>query len=232
MYDAVRVEAEGRSTAARFAATMADAGFDGTVLATPPDGLQDIDLEGIREESTVDVVDGVEISTSDKGAVSEAISTVRSETTVLAVRGGTPTINRFVVERPAVDVLRAPLVGEGDVNHVIVKAAKRNDVRIEVNLGRVLRGSGGPRVEALRGLRKLRELLEHFETPYVVSADPTTHLEVRGPRELIAVGEQIGFDEQGVRAGLEEWGVIAAENREKRSSSFVADGVRRGTYEE
>lgn len=232
MYEAVGVESGGRSTAARFAATAANAGFDGVVLASRPGDLVDVDADAIEDTYGIDVVGGVEITSDDRGEIRGTVSSVRSETTVLAVRGGTAKKNRYVAETPGVDVLRAPLVGEGDVNHVIVKTAKNNGVRIEVNLGRVLRASGGRRVQALRKLRKLRELLDHYDAPFVVSADPGTHLEIRGPRELVAVGEHIGFGSDRIRSGLEEWEAIAARNREKRSSSYVADGVRRGRYEE
>jgi len=232
MYDAVQVAADGRTTPARFAATAADAGFDGVVLATRHDDQAEFDPQTIREAYGIDVVDGVEIVTTEKGPASAAISNLRRDTTVLLVRGGTPTINRYAVESPAVDVLRAPLADDGDVNHVIVKAAARNDVRLEVNFGPVLRASGGERVQALRGLRKLRELLEHFDAPFVVSADATTHLQVRAPRELVALGERIGFDRKQLRAGLAEWGSIVTTNRDRRSEEYVAEGVRRGRDEE
>ena len=152
MYDAVRVAADGRTTPARFAATAADAGFDGVVLAASHDEQVEYDSQAIQDAYGIDVVDGVEVVTTEKGEASGAISNLRRDTTVLLVRGGTPTINRYAVESPAVDVLRAPLADQGDVNHVLVKAAARNDVRIEVNFGPVLRASGGERVQALRGL--------------------------------------------------------------------------------
>jgi len=122
--------------------------------------------------------------------------------------------------------------GDGDVNHVIVKAAKENGVRIEFDLSGVLRAEGGERVQALRGLRKLRELVEYYDAPFVVSADPTSHLELRAPRELLAVGEEIGFDREQVRAGLEEWGVLAERNRELLSEEFIAPGVEVADDEE
>jgi ribonuclease P/MRP protein subunit RPP1 len=232
MYDAPRVAATGRTTTARFAVTAAEAGFGGIVVANDHDDPVDYDPETIRDAYEIDVVDGIEISTAEKGDVSGAVSKYRRQTTVLLVRGGTETVNRYAVETPEVDVLRAPMAGDGDVNHVIVKSAMRNGVRIEVNLGPVLRATGGPRVQALRDLRKLRELLEYFDAPFVVSADPHTHLQVRGPRELVAVGEQIGFDAAQIRSGLAEWHHIAETNREKRSSEYVTEGVHRGRYDE
>ena len=232
MYEAVRVDADGQTTTARFALTAAEAGFDGIVAASPYDNRADYDPAAIADAYGVDVVDCVEVATTDKSVASGAIANLRRETTLLAVRGGTPAMNRYVVETPAVDVLRAPLAGEGDVNHVIVKRAIEHDVRIEVNLGRVLRREGGPRVQALRGLRKLRELLEAFDAPFVVSGDPGTHLQVRGPRELVAVGEAIGFDAEQIRQGLSEWAVIAETNREKLSDEYLGSGVRSGRHEE
>ncbi|MFW6003539.1 MAG: RNase P subunit p30 family protein [Halanaeroarchaeum sp.] len=231
MYEAVRVAADGRTTAPRFAATAADAGFDGVVVANRHDDPAPFDADRIREAYGIDVVDGVAVTTAEKGVASGVIADRRRKTTVLMVRGGTPTMNRFAVETPAVDVLYDPLRGGGDVNHVIVKAAARNDVHIEVNLGAVLRTAGGPRVQALRDLRKLRELLEHFDAPFVVSADPETHLQVRAPRELVALGQQMGFDADQIRSGLEAWGDIADTNRERLSEEYVAEGVRRGRHE-
>ncbi|MFC6737455.1 ribonuclease P, partial [Halolamina salina] len=54
----------------------------------------------------------------------------------------------------------------------------------------------------------------------------------RAPRELAAVGEQIGFGAEAVRDGLAEWGRLAARNRERLSDSFISPGVQRGRYEE
>jgi len=113
-----------------------------------------------------------------------------------------------------------------------VKAARENAVRVEFDFGPVLRTAGGPRVQALRGLRKLRELVEKYDAPYVVSASPSSHLDVRAPRELVAVGEKIGFTEEQVRTGLAEWGALAERNRERMSADFIAPGVRKGRYEE
>lgn len=232
MYEAVRVAADGRTTPARFAATVADAGFDGIVLAVDASDQVDVDAESLLEEYGIDVAAGIEITADEKGTVATTVSDRRGETPALFVRGGVPEINRYAVETDTVDVLRDPMAGEGDVNHVLVKAAVENDVRIEVALGRVLRESGGPRVQALRDLRKLVDLLEHYDAPFVVSADPRIHLDVRAPRALLALGDQIGLGAERVREGLAEWGTILAENRERLSPEAIADGVRRGRYEE
>ncbi|QDX41595.1 RNase P subunit p30 family protein [Salarchaeum sp. JOR-1] len=229
MYEAAFAQPDGASTVARVAETLAGVGYDGVVVRSRADTRPDFDAERVREEHGIDVVEGVTVDAEDPTGASGAVANLRSEATVLCVHGGNETMNRYVAEEEKVDVLSRP---GSEVNQVVVKAAKRNAVRVEFDFGPVLRESGGRRVQALRGLRKLREIVDHYDAPYVVSATPRNHLAVRAPRELVAVGEQAGFSEEWIRAGLREWGVLAARNRERMSADFIAPGVRRGRYEE
>lgn len=231
MYEAVHAHPDGESTVARTAATAADYGFSGVVVRNHGDVTTDFDAEAIAAEYGVDVVAGVEIRAADPAQASGYLGTHRPHATVLALHGGSTALNQFAVRQERVDVLAHPMRG-GDLNHVLVRAAKENAVRLEVNLGRVLRSSGGRRVRAISGLRKLRELVDAYDAPYVVSADPASHLQLRAPRELVAVGEVVGFEPEAIEDGLAEWGRIAAENRERGDPDFVEPGVRRGRYGE
>lgn len=224
-YEAVHAYPDGSTTVARQVKTAAEYGFDGLVIRTHDAEYDPGELAGRHD---IDVVRGVEIDADDPEDASGAIGNVRSECTVLVVRGGTDKLNRFAVEQNRVDVLSRPFDGDGDVNHVLIKEAVDNGVRIEFDLGAVLRDDGGTRVRRLRKLRKLRELTDYFDAPYVVSATPESHLRLRAPRELTAVGEQIGLSEAAVRTGLAEWGRLAARNRDRRAESFISPGVKRG----
>jgi len=232
VYEAVHAHPAGDSTVARLAATAASDGYDGVVVRNWRDAEPARDREAVVEETGVDVVAGVELSVEDRSQASGRIASVREDVTVLAARADSPDGNRFVAESERVDVLAAPMAGGGDVNHVVVKAARDHGVRVEFDVSRVLRASGGERVQALRGLRKLRELVEHYDVPFVVSGRPSSHLHLRAPRELVAVGEELGFSEAQVRAGLGEWTHLAARNRRLLSENFIAPGVERGEYEE
>ena len=241
-YEAVRAYPDARSTVARFARTAAEYGFDGIVVRNAPatgiiDGGDAEDepdgrprRERIVEEYGVDVVDAVEIATDDAAAASARVTDRREERTLVLVAGSSE-LNRFACEEPRVDVLARPMA-DGNVNHVLARAAARNGVRFEFDLGRVLRLSGGQRVQALSDLRKLREIVFQYDAPYVVSAAPESHLHLRAPRELLAIGEVIGFAREDVERGLAEWGRLAARNRERLSESFIEPGVERGRYEE
>lgn len=235
MYEAVYAhpdadaERRRRSTVARQVKTAAEYGFDGVVVRSGPIDYDAADLAGTHG---VDVVRGVEVVADRPESASGAVGNYRPECELLLVRGGTDALNRFAAEQDRVDVLARPFSGDGDVNHVVVEAAKAHGVRLEFDLGPVLRTEGGARVQHLRKLRKLRELVDHYDAPFVVSATPTSHLELRAPRELVALGEQLGVPADDVRAGLAEWKRIAERNRERRSESFISPGVERGRYEE
>ncbi|MEF8843452.1 MAG: RNase P subunit p30 family protein [Haloarculaceae archaeon] len=232
MYEGVHAYPDGDATVARHAREAASLGYEGVVFRNHGDAPAEYDSETIAEQFGVDVVEGVEIRTDDRSQASGLVRRFREERTLVCVHGGDPSINRYAVEDPRVDVLAHPMRGEGDVNHVLARAAAENGVRLEFSLAEVLRADGGPRVRAISGLRKLRELVEAYDVPFVVSADPTSHLDWRAPRELVAVGELVGFEAEQIREGLAEWGGLAARNRERASEPFIEPGVRRGRYEE
>lgn len=228
MYEAVQASPDGETPVARLVETASEYGYDGVVVRNHGDALAEYDADAVAAEYGVDVVDGVEVRADDPSRASGFVGNYRNSKTVVAVHGGTDAMNRFAVEQPAVDVLAHPMAGEGDVNHVVAKEAARNGVRLEFAFGRVLRADGGERVRALRDLRKLRELVSEYDVTYVVSGGPTSHLQLRAPRELVAAAEVAGFEAESVEAGLNEWGRLAERNRFRTSEAFVEPGVYRG----
>ena len=240
MYEAVHARPDGASTVSRLALTAAEYGYEGIVVRNHGDAFPDGETAGqpapgeydaIAAECGVDVVDGVEVRAEDPSRASGVVGNHRADRGLVCVHGGSPAMNRFAVSQPAVDVLAHPMAGDGDLDHVLTRRAAENGVRLELCLADVLRADGGVRVQALRKLRKLRQLVEQYDAPFVVSADPRAHLHLRAPRELVALGDLVGLDADQVRAGLREWGVVADRNRERQTDSFVEPGVRRGAYE-
>ncbi|MFC6976111.1 RNase P subunit p30 family protein [Halomicroarcula sp. GCM10025709] len=225
MYEAVHARPDGESTVARQALTAGEYGYDGIVVRNHGDSQAAYDRDRIAEEYGVDVATGIEIRADDPSRASGFLGNYRPDRTIVAVHGGSTAMNRFAVEQAAVDVLAHPMCGSGDFNHVLAKAAADNGVRVEFSLGAIVQQSGGSRVRAIQGLRKLRDLVVDAGTPYVVSVDPATHLELRAPRDLAALGERIGFEAEEVRTGLAEWGHLVERNRERRSEGFVEPGV-------
>jgi ribonuclease P/MRP protein subunit RPP1 len=232
-YEAVHVHPDGRSTVLRCAEHAASLGYDGLVVRNHGDARADDDaVAAANDVAGIDVVDGLEIRADSPEQASGYVGNYRPKHTVLLVHGGSNRMNRFAVEQDRVDVLAHPMRGDGDFNHVLAKAAAEHGVRVEFDFSHVLRATGGQRVQALSGLRKLRELVEQYDAPYVVSVDATTHHHLRGPRALVAVGERIGFSRDQIQTGLREWCRLVAHNREVTSPEFVEPGVYRGRYDD
>jgi len=226
MYEGVHARPDGTSTVARLALTAGEYGYEGVVVRNHGDDPASYDPQEIGETYGVDVVPGVEVRAEDPSRASGFVGAHREDATIVAIHGGDPAMNRFAVEQSAVDVLAHPMAGEGDFNHVLAREAADNGVRVEVSLRPLLWYAGGRRVRALQDLRKLWELLDHYDTPYVVSADPHSHLDLRGPRELQALGDVVGMTTDDIEAGLTEWGRLAERNRRRASAEFVEPGVR------
>ncbi len=181
MYEAVHAHPDGQSTVERLAETAADYGFEGVVVRNHSSARAEYDAEKIADEAGIDVVCGVEVRADDPQQASGAVGNHRTDETIVALEGGTNALNRFAVENDKVDVLADPMAESGDVNHVLAKAAAENGVRFEFNLAGVLRTHGGRRVRTIQSLRKLGEIVDYYDAPYVVSADPASHLELRAP---------------------------------------------------
>lgn len=233
-YEAATAHPDGDSTVARLARTAAECGYEGLVVRNAD--AAGYDPDAVAAEYGVDVVSGVEIDVDEPSRAAGHLGNVRSGTrtdyTVVAVAGGSGEMNRFAAGNDRVDVLARPLRGAGEFDHVVADEARQHGVRVEFDLSVALRRSGGDRVRALQGLRRLREIVLDRGAPFVVSARPRSHLQVRSVRELVAVGEAVGFDRETVLSGLREWGRLAARNRERTSESFMEPGVKRGRYEE
>ena len=227
-YAAAHAHPDGESTAARLALTAAEYGYEGLVIRNHGDRPATYDSETLADAYGIDIVTAVEIRAEDPGQATGFVGSHRDRATIVAVHGGDRSINRWAVEQPAVDVLAHPTAGDDTddgVDHVLARTAADNGVRIELSLAGVLRQEGGTRVRAIQELTRLWTLVDTYETPYVVSGDPASHLALRAPRELAALGKVIDVPADRIRDGLAEWGRLATRNRHRQSDAFVEPGV-------
>ncbi len=191
MYEFSRCHPASRSTASRVAVTVERAGFDGVVLRNPYRGGSPPEYTVAGEDEVdVDVVRGVEVQADDVQELHGYVGNLSSSYRVVCVEGGDEDVERAAAASENVDVLSSPR----EFDHVTVRDAAENDVALEVDLGPVLRESGGGRVAALKDVRLLVELAEKYDAPLVVSASPENHLQVRGLLELRAVAAQANVD--------------------------------------
>ncbi|MFP4590027.1 MAG: RNase P subunit p30 family protein [Halobacteriales archaeon] len=212
-YEAVVAYPEGTSTVARLVATAADAGYGGVVVRDVRELPERPAISAVAERYGLDVVPGVELDPDVPDDASGMLPGLREEHPLVGVAGGTTRINRFVAAQPHVDVLARPITPGGPFFEPgTARTAADNDVAVEIPLG-PLRDAGGRRVWYLQRLRALWRVVDHAGVDYVVSARPTSHLAIRGPRQLRALGGVVGVPREAVDRGLARWGTLAERNR-------------------
>tara|TARA_A100001037_G_scaffold306272_1_gene350334 strand:- start:521 stop:1246 length:726 start_codon:yes stop_codon:yes gene_type:complete len=230
MFEAVYATPIGTSTLSRMAATASDHGFSGIIAREQNMDSLNPDLQTISNEFEIKVFSGFEINEKNLSTLSGKINSNRNKTPLLCVRGGDAPTNLFISKQKNVDVLCHSLRNENNMSHVMAKEAAKNNVRLEVNLSDLLRGSGKNRIKSLHRLKKQWNIISAYNVPFVVSSNPTSHLELRSPRELMEVGRLIGMTPEDIETGLLEWGIILSKNIDNLSGIYANMGVKRGKY--
>jgi len=212
MYEFVHAAPETRTTPTtpttptRMALTAERVGYDAVVLRNHT-GADEYPSFDAPDDPPVPVHDGVEVRAEDVEEMHEGVRRAeRGEAAVIAVHGGDETINRAAVEA-GVNLLAHPNKGRGrgrSFDHVLAREAAENGVAVELSLAPALRSSGGERIKAIRDLRTTLKLLRKYNTPFVVSADPYNHLQVRAPRELRALAHLVGVEDDEFERATDE----------------------------
>lgn len=215
---------------AKIMATASRMGYDGVVCKRSPEAASVGTEQSV--DGDIDLVDAIVLDPEDPDQASGLIGTYRSACELLVIRGGSPELNRFAVEQPTVDVLTAPMAGDGDLNHVMTRTAAENKVRIELSLHPVIHASGGRRVRAIQKLRKATELIKATDAQWTVTASPTDPLEFRDWRSVVALGATIGIGEEFTQTGITEWNRLITRNREGKENWHIEPGVYRGRYDD
>lgn len=229
-YEAILAYPDGSSTVARYASVASHLGLSGLVVRNARSLPDDPPLGAIRSRHAIDIARGVELGPADPDDVSGRLPHLHERFPVLMVAGGSRRINRFVADQRHVDVLTRPIRSDTPyVDAGTVKVARENDVAFEVNLS-PLTQVGGHRVRYLQRLKQLWRLIDHYDSPYVVSMRPTSHLDLVGPRALAALGDTIGLGAQAIERGLAHWGTIADRRREE--SETLIRGETQGDGDE
>ncbi len=223
MYEAVPHAPDGPTTPARFLRVAGRYGFDGLVY-----WLEDPDIPlALGESGDMTVATGYQFEAADRSTTGQTIDRVRDLVDVLAVYGPTRPMRRFIAGQERVDVLQWPVPGDGPIDPAVAKLARENGVYVAVDLSTVLRSRGGRRVKALDTLTRSWSVLAHYEVPYVMTGAPTTHLELRAPREVAALGPAFAAPETAGKVGLAAWGEVVARTRHQQSDTFIEPGVER-----
>ena len=169
-------------------------------------------------------LDTVFLKADDWGELKRKIRENREEADVLAFRGGDEELNRKACESSKLDVLLHPEKNRKDsgLNHVMAEAAAENNVTIGLDFTQ-LKNSGKKRMHILAHWRKNLKLCEKYDTPYLITTGAEEKYQLRGPRELKALIDSIGYS--GRKAVSNAPGEILEKSERSKTEENIRPGV-------
>lgn len=173
--------------------------------------------------ASFDLVRGIEVYEENPSKLHSLISRNSRKADFVIVQGGSDKLNRSALETADVDILSLPFgTKDGGFDHVIAKAAADRRVALEFDVGSLIRYRGGKRVHAMSELKQRLMLARKFEVQMVLTSGARSIYDIRGPRELMALGGLFGMTKE---EAMEAMASVPATILKRKASSYIMDGV-------
>ena len=192
-FELLRCYPEGSSSASRMALTARSLGWGGIVfISRDPDGIF---MPGAAfKVKRIEVAFGAEAHAQGARALKSRIGSLSSRYPFVAVHGSSEEIIRMASEDPHVDLLFHPC----DIRHPLgiaaARSAAQNQVAIGFDLSPLIHLRGQARSRWMEALRHNLDLVRKFHLRPAITAGAASHLELRSPRELMALAGVAGFE--------------------------------------
>ncbi len=148
---------------------------------------------------------------------------------VLLVQGGDLKLNRIACETPQVDILTHPENNRMDsgLNHILVKAAAKNNVAIEINFRGLLLSSKKTRSMIMRHISQNVKLAKKFHAPLILCSGAVSTWELRSPEVLISMANQIGLEIKDSKDIISKIPTNIIKQIEERSpKNWISPGIK------
>jgi len=211
-FELLRCYPEGSSSASRMALAARQLGWGGIlILSRDPEGI--FMPEAAQKVRGIEVAIGAEAQAAGSRALKSRIGSLYSRYPFVAVLGSSEEVIRMASEDPHVDLLLHPC----DVRHLLgiatARAAAQNQVAIGLDLSPLIHLRGHNRARWMGALRINLELVRKFHIRPVITAGAASHLDLRSPRELMALAGVAGFEAQEAAEALRLPGRLLELNR-------------------
>ncbi|VVB60924.1 Ribonuclease P protein component 3 [uncultured archaeon] len=194
-----------------------------------PDQFMQIKKEIAALKSTVNILLGVEIIAKNLQDMANKVNRFRELADIIIVSGGDLDINRAACENPKVDILAHPESKRKDsgLDHVMVAAAAKNKVAIELNFRSFLYSTGRQRAYLLSGMQRNAMLCKKFDAPLIVTSAAENIWEMRAGKDLSTLAYLCGMDvENAINTVSSIPEFLARRVKEIKSLGFVMPGVK------
>jgi ribonuclease P/MRP protein subunit RPP1 len=202
-------------------------GWTGLVVSFPENDKR---MGGIRTLSRktkdFDIVIGGEIKSGSANALNRTAKKIRTRCEILIGHGGTPDLNRAVLETREFDILvNHSVENRCGINHVLARLARKNNVSICLDFNQLLLSYGKNRTGVLSVLMETAKIIRKYSSPFVVSSGAFSMWDMRSPHDLTVFGKILGLSESGLKSGLSDR--IVKENRKRLSGKWIMPGVEK-----
>lgn len=182
-------------------------GFSGVGVLLPWEkGVFDI-AKGIRGEG---IAVGVELSSGIRNKARD-------------IRKNIEIISAIREDREAVETAEVDIVFPGEMNYIMVRLAKKNQVAVGFDFHPLLHSSGKGRGRLLGDYLQTARLVRKYKAPFLLTSGAKSEWELRSPSELVAFGKVLGFSEADAKEALS--GKILERNRKRLGKGWVMPGV-------
>jgi len=219
-FECVNVFPEGGASASRMALTAKALGYQGIIICNSEPGRIFMP-QAAGMIKGIEVAVGAEVTAPGSKALKSRISALRTRYPFLVVRAATEETIRVASEDPNVDLLMHPCEVRRSLSIATARAAKLNQISIGFDLSPLVQLRGRARSRWLQAVRRNLQLVRKFELHPVITASARSHLDLRSPRDLMAMAEAAGFEPDEAKEALCRPGILLALNRRK----WVGPGV-------
>jgi len=206
--------------------------LDTICIADAMDGAEDLAL--IKKEISsvkcnVKILLGIEIKAKTVSDLANKVNKFRDSADIIIVSGGDLDINRAACENPKVDILAHPeyMRKDSGLDHVMVAAAAKNNVAIELNFRSYLHSFGRIRSHILSRMQRNVILCRKFKAPLIVTSGAQTIHDMRAGRELATLAYLCGMEiTEALECVSTTPEFLVNRVNEIKSKGFVMPGVR------
>lgn len=128
--------------------------------------------------------------------------------------------DREAVETPEVDILFP-----SQLNYIMVRLAKKNNVAIGFDFNAILHSSKRTRSELLSSYLQTARMVRKYRAPFIITSGAKSSWDIRSPSELISFGKVLGFNEKDSIMALSD--AIIRENKKRLEKGWILPGVKK-----
>ncbi len=221
---------EGQSSLEQLASTAKELGYTGICFSEYFRNDEQIkklekEIQKVREKIKIEIFLGFEAR-----SIAELAKLVdkRRKFDVLLVHGGDLKLNRIACETPEVDILTHPELNRYDsgLNHILVKAASKNNVAMEINFREILLANKKSRSKILSNIEQNVKLAKKYKTTIIICSGAVSHFELRDHLVLSSFATELGLGLKEAKGSISKVPEnILKQTKERQKEKWIIPGV-------